>query len=217
MNHRPKKILDKRGKTRAKLVKGAVHVFARHGVDARVIDLIIKEAGVSRGTFYNYFRTNEELFIAAAEEVSSEIIRVVDPIVLKQSNPAASIACGVSLVIKLANAYPIFAEFIVRGGPPALGAGSLATEVVPREIHAGIQSGYFNIKNSRLAFDLIIGPVIAAFHTLLSEGISENYPQELAQAILQSLGVEQSLAYQYSILDFGEISISEDSIFFSPD
>ena len=209
--------LDRRGKTRAKLVKGAVHVFSRHGVDARVIDLIIKEAGVSRGTFYNYFRTNEELFIAAAEEVSSEIIRVVDPIVLKQSDPAASIACGVSLVIKLANAYPIFAEFIVRGGPLALGAGSLTTEVVPREIHAGIQSGHFNIKNSRLAFDLIIGPVIAAFHTLLSEGISENYPQELAQAVLQSLGVEQSLAYQYSILDFGEISISEDSIFFSPD
>lgn len=214
--HRSKVAQTRREKTRAKLLKSALHVFARHGVDASIIDLIIKEAGLSRGTFYNYFTSNEELFIAVAEEVSNQIIRFVDPLVMAQNDAAARVACGVSMVLELAKAYPIFAEFVVRGGIAALGTGSLTRESVPRDINAGIASGQFSITDKRLAFDLIVGPVIAAFHTLLSEDISENYPRALAQAVLQSLGVDKAQAIQYASIEFGEISISEDSIFNQP-
>lgn len=205
--------MERREKTRAKLVRSALVVFASHGVDARVIDLVIKQAGVARGTFYNYFRTNEELFIAVAEEVSSEIIRIVDPLVVRQEDPAARIACGVSSVIRLASAYPIFAEFVVRGGPAALSTGSLTSEVVPRDIHAGVIGGRFHIPNPQLAFDLIVGPVISAFYSILTRPIPENYAQDFAQSILQSLGVERLEAQRISRIDFGPVTISEDSIF----
>jgi len=216
INHRTRVGEERRGKTRARLIKGALHVFAKHGADAKVIDLVIREAGVARGTFYNHFRSNEELFAAVAKEVSNEIIRIVDPLVRQQADPAARIACGVSTVVKLAITYPDFAQFVSRGGPLAVSAGSLATKVVPRDVDAGIATGRFSVSDKNLAFDIILGPVIMAFHRVLSRRVPKNYPEELAQAVLQSLGVSKALAKRYASQSFGEIEISEDSLFARP-
>lgn len=213
VDHRTLVGAERRERTRAKLLKGALHVFASRGVDAKVIDLIIREAGVARGTFYNYFSTNEELFIEVAREVSNEIIRIVEPLVQKEQDPASRLACGVSSVIKLAIAYPVFAQFVVRGGPQALSAGNLASEVVPRDIKAGISTGRFDIADEKLAFDLVLGPIIMAFHTVLSKKVSKHFPHLLAQAILQSLGVGKTLARKYAFQDFGRAEISEESLF----
>ena len=212
-NHRVRVGQKRSAMTRTRLLQGALPVFASHGVDASVIHLIIKNAGVSRGTFYNYFRTNEELFFAVAEKVSSELIHIVEPVVRLQSDPAARIACGVKLVVKLAKSYPLFAQFIVRGGPAAICAGSLATEVVPGDIREGLESGRFSVKDERVALDLLLGPVLMAFNAILTEGISDSYPQELAQAILQSLGMTKSTAGKLASTDFGDVELPEDSLF----
>lgn len=212
-DHRSRVGRERREKTRAKLLAAALPVFAKHGADAAIIDSIIQHAGVARGTFYNYFRTNDELFAAVAQEVSNELIRLVDPIVLAQTDPAARVACGVTLVVKLARCYPLLAEFIVRGGPGAIAAGILAAGVVPRDIAAGVAAGRFTVTDQRLAFDLILGPVIAALHTALTETISEQYPRELAASILRSLGVAPEAARKFANHDFGEFVLSEDSIF----
>lgn len=215
VDHRIQAGAERSKKTRAKLIEGALRVFATHGVDAKMIDLVIREAGVARGTFYNHFRSTEELFHEVAKEVSIEIIRIVDPLVHQQRDPAARVACGVSSVVKLAIAYPILAQFVVRGGPAAVSAGSLASEVVPADIVAGISSGRFSITDRKLGLDLILGPVIMAFHTVLTEKVSSSYPNLLAQAVLQSLGVSKALAKKYAFQDFGKVVIPNDSIFFN--
>lgn len=96
--HHSKVAPTRREKTRAKLPKSTLHVFTRHCVDASIIDLIIKEAALSRGTFYNYFRTNEKLFITVAEEVNNQIIRFADSLAMAKNYGAARVACGVRMV-----------------------------------------------------------------------------------------------------------------------
>lgn len=216
LNHRTRVGELRREKTKARLLKGALKVFADHGPDATVVDLIIRETGVARGTFYNYFQNNQALFIEVAKEVSNEIIRIVDPLVQQQDDPAARIACGVCTVINLAIAYPLFAQFVSRGGPLALSAGSLATEVVPRDIAAGMAAGRFAVADQTVAFDLILGPVIMAFHRVLSGPVSPGYAQDLALAILRSLGVEPTLAQHLCRQEFGTVTLSDDSLFNSP-
>lgn len=212
-DHRTRVGRERRERTRARLLAGALPVFADHGADARVIDLVIRQAGVSRGTFYNYFRTNEELFIALAQAVSDEILGVVDPLVLRHDDPAVRLACGVSSSIRLVRRHPLLARFLVRGGLPALTAGSLTTEVIPREVRAGIAAGRFTVPDERLAFDLILGAVMAAFHSLLNIELPEDYPQALAQAVLQSLGVEAPDARQCAWVEFEEVKLPQGSLF----
>ncbi len=62
--------LEKRERTRSSLIESAYRVFARKETDAVTIDDIIAEAGVARGTFYNYFQTREDVLKAVAASLS---------------------------------------------------------------------------------------------------------------------------------------------------
>lgn len=211
-DHRSRVGAQKRKQTRDKLIKSALRTIADHGIDVRMIDLVVREASVARGTFYNYFRTSDEIFHEVAKEVSVEILRIVGPLTNQQKDPAARVACGIRSVMKLAIKYPVLAQFIVRGGPPAITAGCLAAEVVPADIADGMAAGRFTITDKKLALDLILGPVIMALHTVLTAKFSKTYPNFLAQSVLQSLGVSKALAQKYAFQDFGEFEIPSDSI-----
>ena len=52
-------------------------VFTRRGVESRVIDEVITTAEVSRGTFYNYFQSTDELLAAVAEEVGNALMAMI--------------------------------------------------------------------------------------------------------------------------------------------
>jgi len=47
----------------------ALRVFARRGLHQTTLDEVAKEAGVSKGTIYLYFKNKEDVFIAAAQQV----------------------------------------------------------------------------------------------------------------------------------------------------
>ena len=69
-DHRVRGGVQRRGKKRLRLLQSALVVFAEKGIGATVIDNGIAAAGVSRGTFYNHFRTTSELPLALATAMS---------------------------------------------------------------------------------------------------------------------------------------------------
>jgi AcrR family transcriptional regulator len=52
-------------RTRAKVVECARILFNRHGFDGVTIDMVMEQAELTRGGFYNHFKSKEELFAAA--------------------------------------------------------------------------------------------------------------------------------------------------------
>jgi AcrR family transcriptional regulator len=211
-DHRIRVAADRREKMRARLIESAMLVFARRGAEGSVIDEVISVAEVSRGTFYHYFRTNEELLAAVAAEVGNQLLQIVDPVIRELPDPAARVACGIRLALMVARAHPHLAGFMVRVGPPALGAQSLATVYLPRDVQAGIDSGRFAAMPPRLAFDLITGPVLAAFHTLLTEKVADDYPQQMAQAVLMALGVAKAAAAKAAALPLPPLQLPDDAL-----
>jgi len=59
---------DRRARTRARLLKAAGKVFARHGYERATLDEIAEEAGLSKGAVYYNFASKEELFLALLED-----------------------------------------------------------------------------------------------------------------------------------------------------
>jgi AcrR family transcriptional regulator len=53
-----------RGRTRAQLVAAASVLFARRAVESVIIDDVIREAGVAKGTLYLYFRSKTDIYKA---------------------------------------------------------------------------------------------------------------------------------------------------------
>lgn len=52
-------------RTRSRIVENARILFNRNGFENVSIDMVMAEAGLTRGGFYNHFKSKEELFAAA--------------------------------------------------------------------------------------------------------------------------------------------------------
>ena len=54
-------------RTRERLISAGYELFYRHGFHAVGLDQIIKDAGVTKSTFYNHFESKEALIVAVLE------------------------------------------------------------------------------------------------------------------------------------------------------
>ncbi len=65
--------LPKKDRTRSVLIDGAISAVAQHGIQGASIKEIATLAGVSNGTYYNYFKTRDDVLRLAAFSIASEI------------------------------------------------------------------------------------------------------------------------------------------------
>src|SRR5258708_24175280 len=112
----------KRVRTRKELVTAAFHVFAEKGFDVPVVADFIAASGVSRGTFYNYFQTREEILAAVADELAREINALILPVLSDLRDPAERVAASARCFIGMAAGDPVRGAILVRmipiaGGP----------------------------------------------------------------------------------------------------
>jgi TetR/AcrR family transcriptional repressor of nem operon len=64
--------------TREGLIQAAVHLFHERGYNATSVQDIVSEAGVPKGTFYNYFDSKEALAIAASDVFYPRALSLLD-------------------------------------------------------------------------------------------------------------------------------------------
>lgn len=58
---------DHKEKTRARIVEAARRLFNTHGYDRVTLDMVMADAGLTRGGFYAHFRNKEALFAEAVD------------------------------------------------------------------------------------------------------------------------------------------------------
>lgn len=68
------KFVDKEEKKRA-ILRAARKVFAQKGFASTKMEDIAKEAGIGKGTVYEYFRSKDDIFLALFEESKAEFHR----------------------------------------------------------------------------------------------------------------------------------------------
>jgi AcrR family transcriptional regulator len=186
---------EKRERMRTRLIEAAMEVFSAKGVDATVIEDLIEQAQVSRGTFYNYFRTTEEVMAAVLQAVGNELLSLVDMAIADRPDPAERLACGVRMVLQTARHFPHAGRFISRVGVsrsldhlPALG-------YLLRDLVEANETGRFNLKDPMLGLDLVVGTTSAALLSLSMRGdLTDAYPQEITFHILLGLGMTRAAA-----------------------
>lgn len=70
---------NRRARTRERLLDAATEVISRKGPEAASIEDFVAAAGVSRGTFYNYFPAIGDLIVALNARVSSAMVEALGP------------------------------------------------------------------------------------------------------------------------------------------
>lgn len=178
----------------ARLVECALAVFAEKGVGASVIQDVIATAEVSQGTFYNYFRTNDELLAAVVQELSNELLEGIEGAVSRNEDPAARIAHGVRLYLYRARDFPLFARFVVSAAFHLASPNNLIYEYLPPHLEAGFASGRFVRIPVEVALDLVSGFALAAIVRLTTGEVGGDYPEQVVLTLLRALGFDEQKA-----------------------
>lgn len=212
VDHRTRVAAERRERTRAKLLESALLVFAEKGPEAAVIDDVIALAGMARGSFYNYFRTNEELLEAVATEISDELLRVIDPVVQLREDPAIRVASGLRLTLHAVQRYPLLGAFLARMQSPSGSSPLLGIQFLTRDVIAGIKQERFANTQPRALVDVVVGTTFSAARSLSQEMLPKDYPEAVTKAVLQGLGVKEKEAARIVALVLPDIALDDTSL-----
>jgi AcrR family transcriptional regulator len=191
-NLKPKRINGpKRQQTRTALLDAAMLVFARMGPDAAAIDDIIVEAGVSRGTFYNYFDSMEEVLVALAARLSDQLLAQIGT-VRSLPDPADRLACSVRSFIRRAATDNTWGWVIVRIALVAAPLGQTMRGFLTADIEDGIASRRFRVRSVQMAADIVLGSALMGMRSVLRGEAAEDHAEAIAQGILNAFGVAEA-------------------------
>lgn len=211
-DHRSRRAAERRKQTRAKLLESAMRVFSQKGPQAAVIDDVVALAGMTRGSFYNYFQTNEELLAAVAEAVGDELLRAIDPLVQLHKDPVHRVACGARLLLHAVLACPQLGSFLAGLPRPSIDSHLAGIGFLARDITDGIEQGKFPHITHRVAMDLVIGVLFCAAHSLSRGPLQDDYPEAIVRAMLLGLGLAGATPAKVVALPLPPLAFDESSI-----
>jgi AcrR family transcriptional regulator len=89
-------LTDRTRETRNKLLRVARDVFEEDGFDGASVSRIVSESNVSRGTFYLYFESKEDIFRTLAEELLNQVVELQRP---EETDPREAIRSAIAAFV----------------------------------------------------------------------------------------------------------------------
>lgn len=185
VNHRTRVGAERRARTRSRILEAAAQVFAEKGADVPVIDDFIRAADVSRGTFYNHFRTTAELLDATIAWLADDVVRSLDPEVAAIQDDALRLGSAMRMYLRWAASDRQWCAFVAK--IPQLGV--IAERRVTRDLRRGLRSGAFKYSSIDAAHDLIVGASQQAIRRMAQFPAAPDHADEVVGMILLGLGV----------------------------
>jgi len=180
----------KRARTRAALIDVALRVIAERGFDVPTIDDFVEAAGVARGTFYNYFKSRDELLIAAAAQVADAVDEEILPLFRGTEDPAQRVSIAIRKFIEMSVRHPDKGALLVRTIP--LAGGAVSEEMrrgVFEDLQKGRELGRFHWASLQAATAVSLGTITMAIRAVISEPTPANFSELIAATVLQGLGM----------------------------
>jgi len=183
-----------RARTRTLLVDAAVRVFARKGAGAAAIHEITAEAGVANGTFYNYFRTREEVLEAATVRLAERLQDEITAASAGITDGPERMAIATRRFVTQAVRDPVLAAALLRVSTSSTDALVRTAGPILHDLRVGRRRGRFTYRDEAAALDLITGTVLAGIRTVLEGRAGPEHPALIAGMILRGLGVSAAEA-----------------------
>ena len=92
----------KRRETSERIIEKGLKLFVKNGYEATTLDAIAEAAGISRRTFFYYFKSKEDVLLAAHDSGFREALK---PAMLDESPDQAPLDAVQKCLIKLASRY----------------------------------------------------------------------------------------------------------------
>ncbi len=176
------RVLKEYDERKNEILDAAQELFYSQGYEQTPVNSIIEKVGVSKGTFYHYFKSKEDLLDSLAERVTGQIVVHIEKMLDKPKldaiaklnlmfeSSASWKAANREIIIALMNAMYNDNNILMRKKITARTV-AVASPLMTRIIHQGINEGVFNT-----GFPDDISEMIFQLTTGFGEKFAEIFP-----------------------------------------
>ncbi len=195
-------------KTREAIIRAGRTLFATQPVDAVAIDDIVREAGVSKGSFYNHFEAKDALVGAIAGEIRAGVERAVDSANEGVEDPARRMARAVCVYLRYALDDPERAGVLARLSETHIPMASPLNQGLVDDLAAGLAAGRFDIVSVESGVLFVMGVAHVGLGKIArgsSVVLATHLAQQLCAMLLRGLGTPSDEAVVISAQAADEI------------
>jgi len=177
----------RRIETRARLLRAAYEVVSIKGVDAATIQEITECAHVGFGTFFNYFKSKDEVAACLLDCIINDLARRNDLATkpFKTSEPARVMPVSVRLTLREAARDPVWRWWAMR---PDLLADRMRRGFAPfgtRDMRLAIKAGYYALddKDVETTWAIMVWMMVGA----LCDIVAGHYPAKHEKYVVEMI------------------------------
>lgn len=184
----PRRGERQRRRTRERLVATALEVVAEQGEGYRIDDVVAR-AGVSHGTFYNYFADRDALLDAVVAQLV-ETFAAEQAVAVTDGDPVARFATITAVALATVDRAPQAARVALRlesiqrdlpdGGP---------FRYLRADLEAGHAAGRFTAAPDDATLDVVVGSLLAAARRIATGRHDTDYRRAVIRRLLVALGI----------------------------
>lgn len=177
---------------RQRILDAVADVVSLAGYQAMSVEDVVGAAGVSRRTFYDHFRSKEDAFFAAYEEIGAELVMSVrDAYDTSKTFPDGVIAC-LAAFLEFVASRPHYADMciveVLAAGPAALARRNAVMKAMAHLLQRGAETLEDGIRPPELTAETIVGGIYEIVYSRVLQGRTAELPQllpDLAYSMMQ--------------------------------
>lgn len=185
---------QRREKTRRRLISAAARVIVDRGEERATIDDFIQEADVSRGTFYNYYSTREEIIDELWSSIGKDPFKQIARTCEEIEDAAEQLITFARLVIDRASTDEVWGWLIYAMSRDETTVNQDLRAFPTPELELGLNQKRFNFNDIESARDFVVSVVRQTIRVNLSEKRPTGYNDAIYKMLLLGLGVKKTEA-----------------------
>lgn len=197
--HERKRVVEAQ---RARILAAAKELTRELGAERVTVAHIVRQAGVSRRTFYELFSDRESCFLAVLDQAIEQVASEVVPAYEGESDWVDRIRAAMTAMLECFERHPDVAGLCVidalGGGVAALTRRARTVDVLVRAVDEGRGAGAHAGGAGRFSAEAAVGAVLAILHERLREDSSYSLiglrGQLMSVIVLPYLGPEAAAA-----------------------
>lgn len=168
---------------RQRILDAVADVVSLAGYQSMSVEDVVGAAGVSRRTFYDNFKSKEDAFLTAYDEIGTELVTAVKAAYdASETFPEGVIAC-LRAFLEFVASVPHYADMciveVLAAGPPALARRNAVMNAMAFLLQQGAETMENRIHPPKLTAETIVGGIYEIVYSRVLQGKTAELPELL--------------------------------------
>jgi len=198
LDHRVRVAALRREEMQLHLLFAGLTLASTNSIYDLEVEDVIKQAEVSRGSFYNYFPSLPALYDGLTKQLMQEFTGLINESIPRGLDITIRLASTMRILMRLVVDYPMLGRFLTQIQWPNHNPDTEIFQNIIRDIQLGIKEGSFNNMPASIGANIAIGSLIGGVHTMLLKRPAKDFEDLVTNQVLIGLGIDTKLASKIS-------------------